>query len=459
MPLHLLAVDGLGLGLLLVAAAGLSVLACALRRVAEAGGGYKAKVLASGVFVSGRRWQDLLAADVKLDDYFILRFFRASLDPARKRVTVRALGLFHPRTAVHRPGLGCALAAGCPPRLSGPAEVPAGDGKPGPWETLPTPPEVERLVTAAFGEPNPAKLRRTRAVLVVEDGKLLAEAYAPGITAEMPLCGWSMSKSVLALLVGAAQGRGFLKTSDSALLPEWSGPGDPRGTLTLEDLLRMRSGLAFDETYANPLSDVTQTLFALPDSGGAAAAKPLEKAPGTEWRYASGTSNIVSRVLRRALERAGEDYHRFPRAALFGPLGMGTALFETDAAGTFVGSSFVYAAARDWARLGQLLLQDGVWEGRRVLPEGWVKFLSTPTPQSPNGCYGAHWWTKVAREMGGESPAALAVPADAFHAFGHEAQCVSVIPSRKLVVVRLGLSVKVDAWNHAEFLEALLKLT
>lgn len=453
MPLDLLASDGLGLALLLGGAAGLAALHWAARRLAEAGGGYKAKVVASAVFVSGRRAEDALAADVTFDDYWILRFFRASVDEARKRVTVRALGLFHPRTAIYRPGLGCALATGCPPRLSGPAEVPAGDGRPGPWETSPTPPELRRLVDAAFTEPDPKKLRRTRALLVVKDGKLVAEAYAPGFSAHTPLCGWSMSKSVLAVLVGA----GGLKPSDVALLPEWSGPGDPRGSMTLEDLLRMRSGLAFDETYANPLSDVTQSLFALGDSGGYAAAKPLEASAGSSWRYASGTSNIVSRVLRRALEKAGVDYHRFPRQALFGPLGMGTALFETDAVGNFVGSSFVYAAARDWARLGQLLLQDGVWDGKRILPEGWVRFISTPTPQSPDGCYGAHWWTKVAREMGGGSEAAARLPADAFHAFGHEAQCLTVIPSRKVVVVRLGLSVRVDAWNHAEFLDSVLK--
>ncbi len=285
----------------------------------------------------------------------------------------------------------------------------------------------------------------------------MAEAYAPGFAAETPLCGWSMSKSVMALLVGAAAGRGLLSVGDKALLPEWSGPGDPRAALTLEDLLRMRSGLAFDETYADPLSDVTQTLFAMPDSGAAAAAKGLVYPPGSTWKYASGTSNIVSRVLRRALARGGLDYHRFPREALFGPLGMGTALFETDAAGTFVASSFVYAAARDWARLGQLCLEDGVWEGRRLLPEGWVRFLSTPTPQSVGDCYGAHWWTKVAREMGGDTPAAQRLP-PAYHAFGHEAQCLSVVPSRRVVVVRLGLSVKVDAWNHAEFLDRLLNV-
>lgn len=456
MPWDLSAANGLFLALLLAAAAALAALFGALRRIAAAGGGYKAKVLASAVFVSGRRPSDVLAADVCLDDFWILRLFRASVDEARKRVTVRFLGLFSPRTALYRPGLGCALAAGCPPRLSAPAAVPAGSGEPGPWETVEPSPALKALVQSAFTEPDPGKLRRTRALLVVSDGRLLAEAYAPGIAPATPLCGWSMSKSVLALLVGAAVGRGLLKLSDAALLPEWCGPGDPRARITLEDLLRMRSGLAFDETYADPFSDVVQSLFALPDAAAAAAARPLEAAPGTLWRYASGTSNIVSRVLRRALERAGADYHRFPREALFGPVGMGTALFETDAAGTFVGSSFVYAAARDWARLGQLVLADGVWDGRRVLPEGWARFISTPTPQSPEGCYGAHWWTKVAREMGGDCAAAGRLPADAFHAFGHEAQCLTVVPSRRLVVVRLGLSVKVDAWNHAEFLDGVL---
>lgn len=457
MPLDPVVSDGLGLALLLLGAGACVPLLAALRRLGEAGGGYKAKVLASAVFVSGRRPEDVLAADVRLDDYRILRLFRASVDLARKRATVRFLGIFTPRTAVFRPGLGCALASGCPPRLAGPKELPGGSGEPGPWDAAETTPALERLVEAAFTEPDPRKLRRTRALLVVKDGRLLAEAYAPGFTAATPLCGWSMSKSVLALLVGAAAARGLLKASDRSLLPEWAGPGDPRGGVTLEDLLRMRSGLAFDETYADPLSDVTQSLFASPDAAAAAASKGLVCPPGTYWKYASGTSNIVSKVLRRALERGGLDYHRFPREALFGPLSMGTALFETDAAGTFVGSSFVYAAARDWARLGQLCLQDGVWEGRRLLPEGWVRFVSTPTPQSVGDCYGAHWWTRVAREMGGDSEAARRLP-PAYHAFGHEGQCLSVVPSRNLVVVRLGLSVKVDAWNHAEFLDSLLSV-
>lgn len=457
MPFDRLAGDPIGLLLLVASAAGAWRAVGFLERLGRAGAGYKAKVLASAVFVCGRAPEDALAADVRFDDYRILRLFRASVDAARRRVTVRFLGLFTPRTAVYRPGLGCALAEGCPPRLSGPASAPAGDGKAASFETVPAPPALAELVRSAFAEPDPAKLRRTRALLVVKDGRLLAEAYAPGFGPDTPLCGWSMSKSVLGVLVGAAAGRGLLSPSDRGLLPEWSGPGDPRAALTLEDLLRMRSGLEFAERYADPASDVVQSLFALPDAAGYAADKPLAQPPGVEWRYASGTSNLVSRVLRRALERRGLDYHRFPREALFGPLGLGTAVFETDAAGTFVGSSFVYAAPRDWARLGQLMLQDGVWEGRRLLPEGWVRFLTAPTPQAPDACYGAHWWLKVAREMGGDSEAARRLPPDAYHALGHEAQCLTVVPSRRLVVVRMGLSVRVDAWNHAEFLDELLR--
>ncbi|MBI2363067.1 MAG: serine hydrolase, partial [Elusimicrobia bacterium] len=308
----------------------------------------------------------------------------------------------------------------------------------------------------AFGEPSRERLRRTRAVVVMREGRIVAERYAPGFDARMPLCGWSMSKSVLSALVGRAAALGLLCTEDRALLPQWRGPGDRRAGIAIEDLLRMRSGLAFDETYANPLSDVTQMLFAEPDCARFAADKPLVHAPGSYWAYASGTSNILSLVLRRAVERAGLDYQGFPARELFGPAGMPGAVFETDAAGTFVGSSFVYAPARDWAAFGDLYRRGGLGGGRRLLPEGWVRAAATPTPQSEDGCYGAHWWLKLPAVFGGETAAARAVPADAFHALGHEGQCLSVIPSRGLVVARLGLSIYIDAWDHAAFLAQVL---
>jgi CubicO group peptidase (beta-lactamase class C family) len=345
-----------------------------------------------------------------------------------------------------------------PRELSGPRpsrDLPWPEGDP----SRTAAPEDDRLgwaVAKAFSEPDPRRLRRTRAVVVAQGGRLLAERYAPGFGPATPLPGWSMAKGVTNALVGILVGQGRLNLTDRALLPEWSSPSDPRSGITLDDLLRMRSGLAFSEVYSDPLSDVTRMLFASRDCAAYAAAKPLAVPPGSRWAYASGTTNILSRVMRLALGGGVEDALAFPARALFGPIGMSSAVFESDAGGTLVGSSFLYATARDWARLGWLYAQDGVWAGRRVLPAGWVGYSLTPTPQSPEGRYGAHWWLKLSKEFGGETAAARRIPSDAFFAMGHEGQVISVVPSAGLVAVRLGLSVHVDAWDHAGFLAAVL---
>jgi CubicO group peptidase (beta-lactamase class C family) len=305
-------------------------------------------------------------------------------------------------------------------------------------------------VDAAFTEPTPRKLRRTRAVLVTHDGAIVGERYAQGFGPDSVLPGWSVTKSVLSALIGILVEEKRLSLDDKALLPQWQSPDDQRAAISVEDLLRMRSGLAFSEIYSDPRADVTRMLYARSDMAAFAASKPLSAPPGTTWHYSSGTTNILSRIVRQIV---GErEYHAFPLRALFGPLGMNSAVLEPDAAGTFVASSYMFATARDWARFGQLYLDDGAWGGTRLLPAEWVRFSATPTPQSPDGCYGAHWWLKVPRELGGETEAASRIPRDAFFALGHEGQSLTVIPSRRLVVVRLGLSIYVDAWNHARFI-------
>lgn len=420
-------------------------------KIAGVGAAYKAKVLGSAIFVSRRDMDCDLAEDVAADSYFILRLFGARVDWGAQAVKVSFLG-FKTQTAVYRPGLGATLSFGV--KLSpGP-----GEAAPGPkhiWPVNETSPKLEAIVDAAFVESNPRRLKRTRALVIIQDGRIRAERYAPGFTQDMPLPGWSMAKSVTSALVGVLVGKGKLALASQALLSEWSAPGDPRANITLEDLLRMRSGLEFSEKYSDLLSDVTQMLFARPDAAAFAAAKPLLRAPGSSWSYASATTNILSLIIRRAVGE--KDYSQFPRCALFNPLGMSSAVFEPDASGTFVGSSFLLAATRDWARFGQLYLQDGVWEGRRILPEGWVKFSTTATPQSPQGRYGAHWWRKLQKELGGETELAAGLPADAFYALGHEGQTLTVIPSRRLVVVRLGLSIHIEAWNHAAFVAEVIK--
>jgi hypothetical protein len=415
-----------------------------LTSLVAVGCSYKAKALASALFVSGLDPDPERAPEIADEAYWLMRMFRARVDRKEKTVTVSFFGL-QPRTAVYRPGLGATLTPSPlppPPAWKAPA-----DAVPLPHAELAA---LAPILDAAMTEPDLRRLRRTRAVVVLRDGVIVGERYAPGITAATPLNGWSMTKSVTGALIGTLVAEGRLRLADKHLLAEWSEKGDPRGEISLEDLLRMSSGLRFSEIYADTSSDVTRMIFNCYDAAGFAASRPLEAPPGTVWKYTSGTSNILSLIARRVVGE--KDYLAWPRRTLFDPLGMASAIFEPDAAGTFVGSSFLFATARDWARFG-LLYAEG---GRRLLPEGWVRFATTATPLAPDGKYGAHWWLKLSKELGGETPNAARIPADAFHALGHEGQCVTVIPSRRLVIVRLGLSIDITAWDHAAFLAGLL---
>jgi len=207
---------------------------------------------------------------------------------------------------------------------------------------------------------------------------------AEGRTANDTCRSWSVAKSVTHALAGLLVLDGKLDIHAPADVPEWRSPGDPRGAITLDQLLRMSSGLKFTEVYVSGgPSDVIEMLFGAgqADTAAFAASFPLAHAPDSFYSYSSGTTNIVSRCLARALDASGEAFEVFMRARLFDPLGMTSATPRLDEAGTFIGSSFLFATARDFARFGQLYLQDGVWAGRRLLPEGWVQYARTPTFQ------------------------------------------------------------------------------
>lgn len=432
----------------LAALALLTSLLARLASLAAAAAGYKAKTAASAWFACERRIDPNAADEVAADAYKAMRLFPGRVDASAGEVVVGLPGLS--RRAVRRPGRGAVLVSG--PLCELPP-APAAEGGADDWPEARGPEALERVCAAAFDEPDTRRLRRTRAVLVAKDGRLLCERYAAGFTKESRLPGWSMTKSAFSALAGALAREGSLSLDRRDLLAQWA--GDARARISVEDLLRMRSGLRFSEVYSDPGSDVVRMLYRLPDAAAFAASRPLTAAPGARWQYSSGTTNILSRVMRETL--GDEDYFDFPRRALFEPLGMTSAVLEADASGTFVGSSFLYATARDWARLGELFRLDGVWRGARLLPPGWASFCATPTPQSPGGCYGAHWWLKLARELGGDSPAAARLPGGWLHALGHEGQCLSVLPAHGLVVVRLGLSIYIDAWNHAQFLCGVLE--
>lgn len=443
------------------------------RLTALVGAGFYAKMLCSGVFVSGRPPQEVINSDVLADQPAILSGYSSTLNKAAGTVKVSLAGLVS-QTAVYREGLGCSLAIGksadelravaidlTPFRrpADSPRPWPEGEGV----DTAHLPDSIDTAaldaaMARAFAEPNPSALKHTRAVVVVYRGRIVAERYAKGFGPHTPQLGWSMSKSVVNALVGALVAQGQLSTARQALLPEWRGPDDERGRISLDQLLRMSSGLEFSEAYGEQLSDVRVMLFLRGDKARYAANKPLVCAPGKCWSYSSGTTNIISRILRGEADASDTAYLTMPHRLLFGPLGMTTAVFEPDAAGTLVGSSYVYASARDWARLGLLYLQDGVWQGRRILPEGWLDYSLKPTPGS-GGEYGAHIWLTLPTPPSNGVAAAESrapIPHDAFYFLGHDGQMVAVIPSRETVIVRLGLSRKPGAFDHAELISSIL---
>jgi CubicO group peptidase (beta-lactamase class C family) len=420
----------------LVLAAGVPVV-----RVGSILAAYKAKMLCSEVFLAGRE-PDVVERELAVDDLAPLRFITDSVDRSARQVTSRFAGIVV-RDAAYHASRGCAVGLG-PDTVTGTTEhltrFPAADRATSPDERL------RPVIDRAFAEPDPERPRRTRAVVIMHDGRVVAERYARGFGPETPILGWSMTKTMINALVGILVKEGRLAVDRPVPIREWQDASDPRQAITLDHLLRMSSGLEFDESAWNPLSDVTVMLLGRPDAGLYAASKRLATAPGTAWQYSSGTTNIISRAIRTVINDDAA-YADFPRRALFDRLQMSKAVIETDRSGSFVGSSFGYATAREWARLGMLYVNDGVWEGERILPEGWVTYTRTPAPADPLERYGAHVWLKVADEYSGDA----VLPADAFHAIGHAGQVVTMIPSAKLVVVRLGLTRYPNVWDQTAF--------
>ncbi len=414
---------------------------------------YEAKMLCSEVFVAGRAPEHVLA-ELASQDLSVLRFLSARVDRASRTATVRApLGVMR-REARFRDSGGCALTFEHHSSLTGerPREQPQNArGLESPMNGEATT-RLAAVLDDAFSETDPTHPRQTRAVVVLSNGQIVAERYAAGFTADTPMLGWSMTKGVLNALAGILVREGKLTLDAPLPVPRWSAPDDPRHRITLDHLLRMSSGLRFDEKMSTPVTDVTTALFLVPDMAAFAADKPLDAAPGTRWQYSSGTTLILSGVMRHVLGDVA--YRAFPRAALFDPIGMSSAVLEEDASGNFVGSSFLYATARDWARFGQLYVQGGVWNGTRILPEGWVAYSRTPAPADATRAYGAHFWLQIPEEYG---TSRTALPGDTFHAAGHEGQFVTIIPSRQVVIVRLGKTRHERVWDQTAFVSNVLR--
>jgi CubicO group peptidase (beta-lactamase class C family) len=286
-------------------------------------------------------------------------------------------------------------------------------------------PSLHRAVDALLAQPD--ELGVTQALVVVQGGRILAEGYGPETTADSTLISWSMAKSVTQNLFGLMVGDGLLSIDDRAPIAEWA--NDERAAITIRDLMAMRSGLRFIEDYVDDsISHCIDMLFGAgkDDVAGYAASQPLEHPIGSVFSYASGTTNILCRIASQLLGPGPDGVGRYLDDRLFGPLGMTSATPKFDAAGTFIGSSFLYATARDFARFGEFNRLDGVWNGQRLLPEGWVSYARTPTPvpETENYGYGAQWWLWPWK--------------DSFAAHGYEGQRILIVPEAELVLVRLG---------------------
>ena len=334
-------------------------------------------------------------------------------------------------------GFGCTL-AGERPELGEASAIDA-DGNPFADAATPEPsPAVDAAVARAFGDElsaADAEQLGTRGVVVVKDGELVAERYADGFDATIPQLGWSMSKSVADLLTGVLVKRGLVSLDDDHLRSEWT---DERADITVEQLLRMTSGIEWDETY-DLGTPITRMLYLEEDMGAYVASLPLVHEPGTVQLYSSGSTNVLCSVLT---ERTGLGAD-LPRQELLGPLGLSSAIFEPDAAGTPVCSSYLWATPRDWAAIGQFALQDGEWNGEQLLPEDWMaqSLTVTDVEETDDPGYGMGWRVNVLPDGSLRWPE---LPEDTFYASGHDGQKLIVVPSEDLVVVRLGFTPEAD---------------
>lgn len=326
------------------------------------------------------------------------------------------------------------------------------------WPTGELDPRVDRgaldtLFDHAFAQPEPDDLERTHAVVIVQGGRLVAERYAPDAHPDDPFASWSMAKSVTQALVGILARQGRVDVQDPIPVPEWD-DGDPRTQITIDQMLRMVDGLRFREAehlgggsvryWPEDQSDVIPMMFGAgrDDVAGFAATLPKVAEPEERWNYNSGASNLLARMVGETVGGGRDGMLAFMHQELFEPLGMRTAKPAFDAAGHYVGSAYCKCSARDFARFALLYLRDGVWDGRRILPEGWVDYSRTGSEQSA-GTYGAHFWV---------IPGSLGL----FSCQGAFGQRVMISPALDLIVVRVGNTAAEKVGNVVTFCKDLV---
>jgi CubicO group peptidase (beta-lactamase class C family) len=408
--------------------------------------------LCSGVFVVGRDYrrspEQVLKEDVSRFPVFRWQDdFEYNVDEEKRTATVWGPGV-EPRTARYNGDQGCSiLPPGEEQVYYQPVDVPRSlpEASTQEWPTGdagakgPLPPDVDEAELGSALDWAMEQPQNTRALVVAYKGRILGERYAPGFTKDTPQISWSQGKSITAALIGVLVQKGLLDVEDPAPVAEWRDPEDPRSEIEVLHLLRMSSGLDFknwglDQPNSwTPENEHFRVYFDALNVFDHAVDQPLEILPNSQFRYRNSDPLTLGRIVRQVVEANGEDYLTFPQRALFDPIGARNFVLETDPYGNFIMTGYDFGSAWDWTRFGLLYLWDGVWEGQRILPEGWVELISTAAPGAPEKNYGGLFWLNRGGAMD-------RVPEDAFWAAGFMGQTTLVIPSKDMVVVRLGPS-------------------
>jgi len=397
--------------------------------------GFSAKSIASGHFIDNRSQEMIEKGD---NDIEMIDLATNEIDQKDSFATASVYGLKE-RKAIYRPGLGATL-IDADFDVSRPYEVPKRNfiktnlsfpyGNNEPKDTIFANLNYNKLneaVANAFDKKGKIN-KRTRSLLVIYKDKIIAEKYDTGFNKDSKILGWSMTKSITATLFGILQKEGKYDIYKPSPIPEWQ--NDERKIITTNDLLHMNSGLEWEENYST-ICDATKMLFQAENMGKVQLEKPAAFKPNTHWNYSSGTTNLLSYILRNQF-KTHQEYLDFWYSALIDKIGMNSMVVETDMAGNFVGSSYAWATTRDWAKFGLLYLHEGNWNGEQLFDKSWAKYVATPT-QGSKGDYGAHFWLNA----GGRYPDA---PKDIYSANGFQGQKVFIIPSLDLVIVRMGLT-------------------
>lgn len=406
----------------------------------KVGTGYAAKIVCSNVFLANRDPQEVLALDVQAPGHPLLKFVDVSVDNARETVTSHIFGFFAPSKAVYRSGLGCANVHDVDLRPS--------SNQPMDAAALIADVNINPVIQSTIENPTLAG-PGMRAIAVLKDGQIIAETYGPGFDVNTPLLGWSMTKSVMATLIGMRIAEGKMDLQRDNLLPRWE--SDDRSKIRLADLLAMESGLKFDEDYGS-VTDVTRMLFLENNMTEFAESLPLEAQPGTKFNYSSGTANILSKLYMESFDTP-EQALTYAQNTLFQPLGIASATLEVDASGVPVGSSYLYANAREWLSIAGLLLDRGKVGDKQLLNEDFIRLMQTPSKASDSRYGSAQTWLQAAGVKAGTE----GIPADAFWMSGHDGQSLIIVPSMNLAIVRLGLTPSRTGYKVPELQAAIIQ--